>query len=203
MLIILAALLCSNHITYRFGKGLTPKQYRLDMRSMAVIMDEYASQIAAQYGPAVAKQAYDRSSVLLNLDAHDSTRPHSGSGSGSGSGSLPGHGNGYGDALAVPPTSYGESRHSSYGFGGLSSPADSLPTSPFHDLGPTTSRHSAAGAALYDPRRDSSFEAQRSDVWMQPQSDAATRWTSNEGQSAYGQSTSATQGSSSGYGVAR
>lgn len=39
--IILAALLCSNHITYRFGKGLTPKRYRLDLGSMAVIMDEY------------------------------------------------------------------------------------------------------------------------------------------------------------------
>jgi hypothetical protein len=41
--IIIAALLCSNHITYRFGKGLTPKRYRLDLGSMAVIMDEYAS----------------------------------------------------------------------------------------------------------------------------------------------------------------
>ena len=34
-----------NHITYRFGKGLTPKQYRLDLGSMAVIMDEYASSV--------------------------------------------------------------------------------------------------------------------------------------------------------------
>lgn len=42
VLIIIAALLCSNHITYRFGKGLTPKRYRLDLGSMAVIMDEYA-----------------------------------------------------------------------------------------------------------------------------------------------------------------
>jgi len=40
--IMIAALLCSNHITYRFGKGLTPKRYRLDLGSMAVIMDEYA-----------------------------------------------------------------------------------------------------------------------------------------------------------------
>jgi hypothetical protein len=39
---MIAALLCSNHITYRFGKGLTPKQYRLDVGTMAVIMDEYA-----------------------------------------------------------------------------------------------------------------------------------------------------------------
>jgi hypothetical protein len=42
ILIIVASLLCSNHITYRFGKGLTPKRYRLDLGSMAVIMDEYA-----------------------------------------------------------------------------------------------------------------------------------------------------------------
>ena len=37
-----AGLLCSNHVTYRFGKGMTPKAYRLDMSSMAVIMDNYA-----------------------------------------------------------------------------------------------------------------------------------------------------------------
>ncbi|KAK8847417.1 hypothetical protein IAR55_005275 [Kwoniella newhampshirensis] len=67
LLIILAALLCSNHITYRFGKGLTPKRYRLDLGSMAVIMDEYASQIAAQYGPNVAAEAVNRSSVALPL----------------------------------------------------------------------------------------------------------------------------------------
>lgn len=42
LLIILAALLCSNHVTYRFGKGLMPERYRLDLGSMAVIMDEYA-----------------------------------------------------------------------------------------------------------------------------------------------------------------
>lgn len=60
--VIITSLLCSNHITYRFGKGLTPKQYRLDVGTMAVIMDEYASQIAAQYGDDVAAQALRRSS---------------------------------------------------------------------------------------------------------------------------------------------
>jgi hypothetical protein len=39
---IVVGLLCSNHVTYRFGKGMTPKAYRLDMNSMAVIMDNYA-----------------------------------------------------------------------------------------------------------------------------------------------------------------
>ena len=39
---ILAALLCANHVTYRFGKGMTPKAYRLSVGAMAVIMDNYA-----------------------------------------------------------------------------------------------------------------------------------------------------------------
>lgn len=40
--IMIIALLSSNHVTYRFGKGLTPKQYRLDLGSLAFIMDGYA-----------------------------------------------------------------------------------------------------------------------------------------------------------------
>jgi hypothetical protein len=40
--IMVSGLLCSNHVTYRFGKGMTPKAYRLSMNSMAVIMDNYA-----------------------------------------------------------------------------------------------------------------------------------------------------------------
>jgi len=40
--VIVVGLLCSNHITYRFGKGMMPKAYRLSMGSMAVIMDNYA-----------------------------------------------------------------------------------------------------------------------------------------------------------------
>lgn len=39
---IFSGLLCSNHITYRFGKGMMPKAYRLSLTSMAVIMDNYA-----------------------------------------------------------------------------------------------------------------------------------------------------------------
>jgi hypothetical protein len=42
---IVCALLCSNHVTYRFGKGMMPKKYRLSMSSMAVIMDNYASYV--------------------------------------------------------------------------------------------------------------------------------------------------------------
>jgi hypothetical protein len=40
--IIIAGLLCSNHVTYRYGKGMMPKAYQLSMNSMAVIMDNYA-----------------------------------------------------------------------------------------------------------------------------------------------------------------
>lgn len=42
---IFAGLLCSNHITYRFGKGMMPKAYRLSLTSMAVIMDNYAQYV--------------------------------------------------------------------------------------------------------------------------------------------------------------
>jgi hypothetical protein len=42
IVVILAGLLCSNHVTYRFGKGMMPKAYRLSMNSMAVMMDRYA-----------------------------------------------------------------------------------------------------------------------------------------------------------------
>ncbi|KAJ9095313.1 hypothetical protein QFC21_005679 [Naganishia friedmannii] len=65
--IILCALLCANHVTYRFGKGLMPKRYRLDADSMAVIMDEYAGQIAKRYGQDVAQEALHRSASDLQL----------------------------------------------------------------------------------------------------------------------------------------
>jgi hypothetical protein len=92
ILILLAGLLCSNHVTYRFGKGLTPKRYRLDMDSMAVIMNDYATQIAAQYGPEVANEAVTRSS--LHLDSRPGSRAGSRAGSrrGSMSSSAQGHG---------------------------------------------------------------------------------------------------------------
>lgn len=45
LFVMISALLCSNHVTYRFGKGMTPKAYRLDLSSMAVIMDNYAKYV--------------------------------------------------------------------------------------------------------------------------------------------------------------
>ncbi|KAJ6518056.1 hypothetical protein C8R47DRAFT_960212 [Mycena vitilis] len=52
--IIVAGLLCSNHVTYRFGKGMMPKAYRLSKEAMAVIVEGYAAQLAEQYGPDAA-----------------------------------------------------------------------------------------------------------------------------------------------------
>ncbi|KAJ7265910.1 hypothetical protein B0H12DRAFT_1011194 [Mycena haematopus] len=73
--VIVAGLLCSNHVTYRFGKGMTPKAYRLSMNSMAVIMDNYANQLAEQYGPEVATELLARSRTNLNLSETYSSGP--------------------------------------------------------------------------------------------------------------------------------
>ncbi|KAG6909479.1 hypothetical protein DXG01_017201 [Tephrocybe rancida] len=67
--IIVAGLLCSNHVTYRFGKGMMPKAYRLSLNSMAVIMDNYANQLAEQYGSEVASDIIARSRSNLQLDS--------------------------------------------------------------------------------------------------------------------------------------
>ncbi|KAJ7148519.1 tetraspanin Tsp2 family [Mycena crocata] len=76
--VIVAALLCSNHVTYRFGKGMMPKAYRLNAESVAVIMDSYAAQLADQYGPEVAAAAMAHSRAASTVDLHDlSPMPYS------------------------------------------------------------------------------------------------------------------------------
>lgn len=40
--VMITGLLCSNHVTYRFGKGMMPKAYRLSLTSMAIIMEGFA-----------------------------------------------------------------------------------------------------------------------------------------------------------------
>lgn len=57
---MLSGLLCSNYVTYRFGKGMMPRAYRLSMSSMAVIMDTYADQLAEQYGPNVVSDIFKK-----------------------------------------------------------------------------------------------------------------------------------------------
>ncbi|KIY43965.1 hypothetical protein FISHEDRAFT_67724 [Fistulina hepatica ATCC 64428] len=66
--VMVSALLCSNHVTYRFGKGMMPKKYRLNADTMAVIMDNYANELAEQYGAELAKDvmAKTRRSVSPN-----------------------------------------------------------------------------------------------------------------------------------------
>ncbi|KAG5650505.1 hypothetical protein H0H81_012005 [Sphagnurus paluster] len=81
ILVMLAGLLCSNHVTYRFGKGMMPKAYRLSLSSMAVIMDNYANQLAEQYGEEVASEILAKSRSNLHLDTMQSmpyTRPSPG-----------------------------------------------------------------------------------------------------------------------------
>lgn len=90
LLVMVAGLLCANHVTYRFGKGMMPKAYRLSTKSLAVIMDKYAryasqppdlnarpppiidlvvfSQLAEQYGEDVASDILTRSRSDLQLD---------------------------------------------------------------------------------------------------------------------------------------
>jgi len=67
--IMVAALLCSNHVTYRFGKGMMPKAYRLSMNSMAVIMDNYANQVAEHYGSDLASEVINRSRSQVTLNS--------------------------------------------------------------------------------------------------------------------------------------
>ncbi|KAH7105080.1 hypothetical protein BKA62DRAFT_613772 [Auriculariales sp. MPI-PUGE-AT-0066] len=67
---LVTALVCANHVTYRFGKGMMPKAYRLNQAAMATIIDNMASQLTDQYGAGVPD------------------RPHAGGGAG-GSGYPP------------------------------------------------------------------------------------------------------------------
>ncbi|TFK36002.1 tetraspanin Tsp2 family [Crucibulum laeve] len=73
LFVIISALLCSNHVTWRFGKGMMPEAYRLNMNSMAVIMDNYANQLADQYGEEVASDIIKKSRSNLQLDVIPST----------------------------------------------------------------------------------------------------------------------------------
>ncbi|KAJ7683528.1 hypothetical protein B0H17DRAFT_941757 [Mycena rosella] len=72
---IISGLLCSNHVTYRFGKGMMPKAYQLNANSMTVIVNSYASQLAEQYGPDMAEDIMARSRSNLNVDAIPSMAP--------------------------------------------------------------------------------------------------------------------------------
>ncbi|KAF8632289.1 hypothetical protein AX17_004883 [Amanita inopinata Kibby_2008] len=78
IVVMVAGLLCSNHVTYRFGKGMMPKAYRLDMNAVAVIMDNYATKLAEEYGSDVADDIMKHSRSNLTLHAMP-TMPYSSS----------------------------------------------------------------------------------------------------------------------------
>ncbi|KAF9479647.1 hypothetical protein BDN70DRAFT_894757 [Pholiota conissans] len=65
--VMIAGLLCSNHTTYWFGMGMMPEAYRLNMGTMAVIMENYANQLAEQYSLEVAADILKRSQSNLDL----------------------------------------------------------------------------------------------------------------------------------------
>ncbi|KAF8878723.1 hypothetical protein BD779DRAFT_1447493, partial [Infundibulicybe gibba] len=76
--VMIASLLCANHVTYRFGKGMMPKAYRLSPQSMAVIMDNYARQLAEQYGSDAVSAFWGKSKSRTNSEFGTmSTMPHS------------------------------------------------------------------------------------------------------------------------------
>ncbi|KAJ6459136.1 hypothetical protein C8R47DRAFT_1226781 [Mycena vitilis] len=54
--IIATALLCANHVTYRFGKGMMPPAYRLSAEAARAILEGYEKQLAEEYGPEAAAQ---------------------------------------------------------------------------------------------------------------------------------------------------
>jgi hypothetical protein len=67
--VMVSGLLCSNHITYRFGKGMMPEAYRLNMSTMAVIMENYANQLADQYGADIAQDILARAKLNTGQDS--------------------------------------------------------------------------------------------------------------------------------------
>lgn len=168
--IIIAALLCSNHITYRFGKGLTPKRYRLDLGSMAVIMDEYASyvvtsfgiqfiidvsrQIAKQYGPALANEAFNRSSTNLGNDQRQSlSLPPSRQGSSSNLASLA---TGANAGLTRPTSRFASTTSTGYNShsGNLSPHQAGSTASTGYNSHSNTQYNPRSPSGLYDPSQD-------------------------------------------------
>ncbi|KAJ7732542.1 hypothetical protein B0H16DRAFT_1696392 [Mycena metata] len=134
--IMAAGLLCYNHVTYRFGKGMMPKAYRPSREAMAVIMQQYASgrvdgvgagggadrvpaergavewspvrrcQLADQYGADAAAHIIANNSGNTGPRAQTHTRGSGLSGLGSGSGGGGGSG-GYSVSLGSGRSGFG------------------------------------------------------------------------------------------------
>ncbi|KAK7449217.1 hypothetical protein VKT23_013362 [Stygiomarasmius scandens] len=61
--VVIAGLLCSNHVTYRFGKGMMPKAYRLEEDSVKVIVERYLEGLKELYGENVVEDIRRRSTM--------------------------------------------------------------------------------------------------------------------------------------------
>jgi len=72
--VMVAGLLCSGHITYRFGKGMMPEAYRLNMSTMAVIMDNYAKHLTEEYGQEAADQIVNKAQGILKRSAYNTPK---------------------------------------------------------------------------------------------------------------------------------
>ncbi|KAJ7798694.1 hypothetical protein B0H14DRAFT_3886367 [Mycena olivaceomarginata] len=92
-------LLCANHVTYRFGKGMMPKAYRLSREAVAAVAEGYAVQLAEQYGPDAAAHMLSTSNLgsganspyecsplgsAANSNVELATMPYAGRGDGGG-----------------------------------------------------------------------------------------------------------------------
>jgi len=132
--VMVSALLCSNHVTYRFGKGMMPKAYRLSLDSMAVIMDNYAQQLAEQYGTDVASDVLARSRVHLPVGFASQTN-------------LP--------METIPTVSYSNNAYtSSHAYGGVAS-ASSPGTAYPHGQGNPAGYMQASQQSPFDPEYSS------------------------------------------------
>lgn len=57
--LIVLGILCSNHVTYRFGKGITPPPYQLDSTTTRTIQSDFLMQLSSLYGPDLVRQVLE------------------------------------------------------------------------------------------------------------------------------------------------
>ncbi|KAF8828745.1 hypothetical protein HHX47_DHR3000246 [Lentinula edodes] len=73
--VMVAGLLCSNHVTRRFGKGMMPKAYRIGSHNMAAIVQNCANQLSEQYGLEVASTFLSKAESLKTANYSNPTAP--------------------------------------------------------------------------------------------------------------------------------
>lgn len=70
---IVVALLCANHVTMTFGKGITPKQYRLCEQDLKADAEKISEEMSRMGIERVSRPAYSRmsSSVAFREDREE------------------------------------------------------------------------------------------------------------------------------------